>query len=451
MTTPSCPRPGSALRHAARGLVLTVLACLALAGLAPAAWAEEVSLSDESKACLKCHDKPALHKTMGDGKKLSLSISGQDFLTSMHKKQDCTDCHSQLDEETHGKRGHETPLKNRRELSQSMQESCRDCHKKTQKTYDDSLHAMLVKGGSDKAPLCADCHNSHTQASVKLLSPIEQTPCASCHEKVFTAYKSDVHGLERVKKGKEAPICADCHKSHGVQAATLGDGVKDACLSCHKQAKEQHKDWLPNAGLHFESISCVACHAPDAQRRINLRLFDAATDQQLREIASMPKFLRRTQDSDEDKLGLNEREMFEVLQEFRQERGAFARVMLRGRLEVTDGIHAHQLADKDKALKDCNTCHSDGASPFQTVVLSIAGADGRPLTHAVQKEALNSLNTLQSVRGFYAIGATRIKLLDWLLLGAVLASIGGCLTHFTILRISRARRAAAAKNPPPAN
>ena len=54
----------------------------------------------------------------------------------------------------------------------------------------------------------------------------------------------------------------------------MGSGVKDACLSCHKEAVNQHKDWLPNAALHFEAISCPVCHAPNAQRRVNLRLYD---------------------------------------------------------------------------------------------------------------------------------------------------------------------------------
>ena len=440
MTSGTSMRRPSARLGWLQGLVIAALAGLAFALTAPAARAAADDLSTETLACLKCHDKPALHKKTEDGKTLSLSISTKDFVASMHKKQDCTDCHSQIDDATHGKPGHETPLKSRRELAKEMQEGCRDCHKKTQKVYDDSLHAALVKDGSDKAPLCADCHNSHTQGSVKLLAPIDKTPCASCHEKIFTAYTQDVHGLERVAKGKEAPICADCHKSHGVQAASLGDGIKDTCLSCHKQALAQHKDWLPNTGLHFEAIACVACHAPNAQRRVNLRLYDATAKSQLREKAGVPQFVQRAKAGDGASLGLDERALFGVLAQFNQDAGAGSKVVVQGRLELRDGAQAHQLAPKEEALKDCDTCHSAKAEPFQSVVLSIAGTDGRPLRHEVRKDVLNSLNTLESVRGFYAIGSTRIQLLDWLLVLAVAGSIAGCLAHWTMKRMTQGLR-----------
>jgi hypothetical protein len=94
-------------------------------------------------------------------------------------------------------------------------------------------------------------------------------------------------------------------------------------------------------------------------------------------------------------------------------------------------VEAHQLSDKSKAIKDCDTCHRAGAEAFQSVSLTIAGADGRPLRHGVQKEVLTSLQSMESVRGFYAIGSTRIKLLDTLLILVVLGSIGGPLAHMT--------------------
>ena len=100
-----------------------------------------------------------------------------------------------------------------------------------------------------------------------------------------------------------------------------------------------------------------------------------------------------------------------------------AKTTLRGRLEVSSGVQAHQLSEKSKAIKDCNTCHREGASPFQSVTLTIAGADGRPLRHAIQKSVLSSLTSMSSVRGFYAIGSTRIKLLDTLLVVVLIGAV----------------------------
>ena len=355
----------------------------------------------------------------------------------MHNTTACEDCHDAIDGKTHGKV--ETPLKSRRELSLSMQESCRTCHKKKFKQYDDGIHASQVKAGNDKAPLCSDCHTPHAQPWLKIVAPIADTPCAKCHEPIFKAYAKDVHGLERAAKGKTAPLCADCHQAHDVKAASLGDGPKGACLSCHKDAAKEHQDWLPNTALHFESISCPACHAPDAQRRVNLRLVDAATQTQLKEKAGVPQFQRRARDVGVAGEGLDERALWSLLQQFNED-GGKGKTVLRGRLEVRSGVEAHQLSEKSKALKDCKVCHQKGAEPFQSVIVTIAGADGRPLQHDIQSSVLNSLTAMESVRGFYAIGSTRIKLLDYLLLLVVAGSIAGALGHMAMRRLFKAER-----------
>ena len=54
------------------------------------------------------------------------------------------------------------------------------------------------------------------------------------------------------------------------------------------------------------------------------------------------------------------------------------------------------------------------------------------MRYGANPEVLNSVISVDSVSGFYAIGGTRIKLLDWLLALAVLGGIGGPLTHMTV-------------------
>ncbi|TRZ92003.1 MAG: hypothetical protein D4R84_13155 [Rhodocyclaceae bacterium] len=416
-----------------RSLILAGMVALCLSIPGTAVRAEDGDLSKETAACLKCHDKAGLEKKLENQETLSLQVSTKAFVESMHSKNDCEDCHSNIESKTHGKE--KAAIKSKREYSLSMQGSCRECHKKNFAKYEDSLHAALVKQGSQEgrkdAPLCADCHAVHTLRSVKIIGPIAETPCAKCHEDIFKAYSKDVHGLERVAKGKTAPICADCHKTHDIKAASLGDGIKDSCLSCHKNAVAQHKDWLPNAALHFEAISCPVCHAPAAKRRVNLRLYDNAAKRQVSEKTGVPLFDSRTDAADLQNVGLDERALLSLLREFNQG-GIPGNTVLRGRLEVSSGIEAHQLAEKSKAIKDCDTCHKVGAEAFQSVSLTIAGPDGRPLRHGVQKEVLSSLQATESVRGFYAIGSTRIKLLDYALILVFLAGVGGPLAHMTI-------------------
>lgn len=421
-----------------RTLLLAGLFALGLSMVALPVRAEGGDLSKEDKACLKCHDKDGETITLESGEKLSLHVSTAAYLESMHKGTDCEDCHADIDAKTHGKG--KSAIKSKRELSLSMRESCRSCHKKKFTEYEDSVHAALIKEGSKKAPLCSDCHSPHTLLSVKLPQPIAAVPCAKCHEDIFKAYSADVHGQERAAKGKAAPLCADCHQAHAVKAASLGTGVKDACLACHKDALALHNDWLPNAGRHFEAISCPACHAPNSQRRVNLRLYDSHDKLQVKEKTGVPRFELLAEAADAKGMGLDERALWSLLQEFNRD-GAGEKTILRGRLEVRSGVEAHQISDKSKAIKDCKICHQAGSAPFQSVTLTIAGPDGRPLRHGVQNEVLNSLTSMESVRGFYAIGGTRIKLLDTLLVMVVLGALSVPLGHLALKFLFRRVRA----------
>jgi len=420
--------------------LISGLLCLMLffAGTAQAADAEEAELGSEDKACQTCHDSDDIKaKVTQAGESLSMRISTQAFLASMHNETSCTDCHEDVDGKDHGKVP--VPMKSKRDYRLSFQDACTTCHKKSVAEFKDSVHAILVNEGSDKAPTCSDCHNSHTLRSIKLVEPIANVPCATCHKDIFKAYSGDVHGLERVAKGKSAPLCADCHKSHAIQAASLGDGIRDSCLSCHKDTAVQHEVWLPNSKLHFQSIECQVCHAPNAQRRVNLRMVNSVGGKQLVEKKGVPQFERLAQAADGTNRGFDEKEMKNFLKAFNLE-SPDNKAILSGRLELRSGLEAHQLSTKELALKDCKVCHQAGAVPFSSVVLTMAGPDGRALRQGVEKEVLTSATSLGSLRGFYAIGSTRIKLLDYLLVLVILGVLCVPIAHLSVNRMFKARR-----------
>ena len=89
-----------------RSTLLGVVAALAFSlwGMtAHAADAKDAVLSKEDKACLECHAKPNLEKTLGNGEKLSLVIPAKGFAQSVHNSSGCEGCHSDIDLASHGK------------------------------------------------------------------------------------------------------------------------------------------------------------------------------------------------------------------------------------------------------------------------------------------------------------------------------------------------------------
>ena len=398
-------------------------------------------LSKEDKACLECHAKKGYSKPKAGGESISLHVAAKPFAESVHNDNGCADCHTELDAKKHTKADNKEI--GSRKYSIAAVAVCRDCHKNNVKLYDDSLHATLVRGGDAEAPICSDCHDSHTTRANSATGPMDDVVCQNCHGKVFKAYASSIHGQARNKQTgklaadqKKAPICADCHKSHEIKAAATEDRIKDACLDCHKKTLAVHKVWLPNTERHLEAISCSACHVATAKRRVDLRLYDTVANKEVTEKQGVPLFESRTRAADTQGLGLDALALQSLLREFNRA-GEEGRTVLRGRLEVGSGVEAHQLVAKTKAIKDCDTCHRAGADVFQTVTISIARPDGRPLHHGAQKEVLTSPISVDSVRGFYAIGGTRIKLLDYLFLMALFAGITVPVGHMSLKLLFR--------------
>ena len=92
--------------------------------------------------------------------------------------------------------------------------------------------------------------------------------------------------------------------------------------------------------------------------------------------------------------------------------GAGGKVRLVGRIEVASADQAHAMADSGQALKECTTCHRKGAEAFQNVTVSVVGPDGKRVHYEAQKEVLSAPSSVDTVRGFYAIGGTRVGALD---------------------------------------
>ena len=398
---------------------ISLLLAAALVAAAPAALAAPETQADPDAKCLKCHSK-MLKKKLEDGETMSLHVSGDEFAQSVHQVIGCTGCHRDVPKGKHPSR---QPISSQREYSLKHNETCSQCHAAKHMEYKDSVHANMVAAGSDAAPVCSDCHSSHSIQQRAVYEPVSGEPCSACHQDIYDAYAQSVHGLAHsngnvIREAHiQAPICADCHRSHDITAVSALDYLRDTCLECHDGAAVAHEQWLPNAGMHMESVSCAACHSPMADRRVDLQLYDNLKQVPLAQQDSDGAYQTRLEEIDAAGDGLDSIELWKLVR-----KGGAVDVTLRGRMEVTTGVAAHRIAPRGQAVRSCESCHQGGANGFQNVTVSISSPDGRKQRFEADKKVLKSVVSVDSLGDFYAPGGTRISLLDGLL---VLALVGG--------------------------
>ena len=342
--------------------------------------APAAALSEDDQKCLACHAQEGMTKAFGKAESVSLHVKEEAFAASVHGPIGCAACHSDVDLKNHPGAGKK--FDTAREFSIAQAGACRQCHEDAFQQHQGSIHAARINEGNPVAPVCTGCHGFHTV-----------TP--------KTAYQ--------------------------------------ACVSCHAGALDAHRVWLPNAALHHEVVSCAACHAPAALRMLDLRLYDGSTKAWVTEKADQQWFEKLARSIDADGNGLDAVELSKLLKGINQDGTAVPKT-LRGRIELRTNVEAHRLSDKSRAIKACDSCHREGAEPFQNVAVSITGADGRPVRHGAQQQILGSALAVASLPEFYAIGGTRSGVLDVLFVLALLGGIAFPLGHMAVRWIFRKYR-----------
>jgi hypothetical protein len=411
--------------RAAAAAVAAVLACFLVSGLITGAKAQT---SEQDNQCLGCHGSAGFQKKLDNGETLPLHVDAHAFAGSVHAGNGCASCHADIDLNSHPAQAKAIP--STREFSLSSAQACRGCHADQFEQWEKSVHAALAREGNGEAPICTGCHQPH--AVVKgTAETLEGTPCRTCHAPIFNTYVNSVHGKARAGGNAAAPVCSGCHGAHEVKAAfeAMGEAADTACVGCHSGALDAHRRWLPNTDLHFSVISCPVCHAPGTQRRVDLKLFDSGTGQRVSEQRGVPVLEGHAGAANGQ--GLDALALWNLLRTFNRQ-DIEGKTVLRGRLEVRSGAETHQLADKSKAVSDCKSCHRAGSDAFQSVTISLAGPGGTPLRYGAEKDVLSSVISLNSVGGFYAIGGTRVQILDILFLLALFAGIAIPIGHLSL-------------------
>ena len=393
--------------------------------------------SAEDETCLACHGQEGMSKTFGKDDSVSLHVDGRRFAASVHGPIGCAACHAEVDLSKHPGAG--KSYASARAFSIAKAGVCSQCHEDKAKLFAGSVHASVLRMGNLSAPVCTDCHGAHAVAPKA--ASANNLACRKCHAAIFDAYLQSPHGKAFGKPGTvKAPICADCHRAHDVSPASTGTGLRDVCLRCHTGAVEAHQKWLPNTRLHLQVVSCPACHAPTSQKRVDLRLYDPVAK---RDVTAKEERARLDGQAGLDGSGgtaLDSKALWDLMRGVDRDR-APGRITLVGRLEVRSGAQAHELTEKAKAIRDCVVCHRKGADPFKNVTISIVGPDGRPIRYEAKQDVLHGPTSVEALSGFYAIGGTRIGVLDALLALVLLAGISAPVAHLVLRRLLRRKQA----------
>ncbi len=254
--------------------------CILTLCLWPVARARAIDNAD----CFACHSDKSLVKTNAAGKAVSLFIDEEKFKASIHSKNLCTSCHTDITELPHAETHKpvscsqchriETDIYLKSDHGQAIHKgvaeaaSCQDCHGRPHElldyrnpaspvnrvhipetcgrchgnveemekfklrqravvvTYDKSVHGLAHSHGVANAAVCSDCHGTHdlhrsTNPESKLYWQTIPATCGKCHDNVRQTYTRSVHGKAVASGIRDAPVCTDCHGEHTIQAVKL--------------------------------------------------------------------------------------------------------------------------------------------------------------------------------------------------------------------------------------
>lgn len=379
--------------------------------------------------CLTCHHQQL--STSINGEVISLTVDEEWIRSSVHSRHGCIDCHA-----SYSRQDHPRPEFNSvRELAIMASEACARCHPDKSAQHKGSIHFAMLSAGNKRTPVCSDCHGAHAVGPKALADTMAGQPCRKCHQDIFAAYQGSVHGVAKQSGAGHAPICSDCHYAHEVKPAMASRSPREMCMACHPGVASLHDKWLPNTEAHFNAVACTACHVPEGYKRsVYLRATQGEkgmmmSDSVMRKILAGTKVVLAAAKGDH----LEADELWRLY----SDKSTGADVHLNGTVNLNDRRHAHRLAPKTEAVRQCEWCHSANAEFFQSVSMAVARTDGREALYEVDSEALKSVYAMLPLNQFYVLGGTRIRVLDYIGGAMVLGGIMVPIAHGTLRALTR--------------
>ncbi len=128
---------------------------------------------------------------------------------------------------------------------------CMACHAKPAQAASREIPAVDTAELTGSAHAQNRCSQCHTGANASLTRPCEtvipKVDCSICHADQVEQHKRGIHGQLLAQNDPGAPVCLDCHSSHGTQSKinpaspTFPKNVPDLCGRCHREGEKAAK------------------------------------------------------------------------------------------------------------------------------------------------------------------------------------------------------------------
>jgi len=230
-------------------------------------WEQE---PEKVPACIECHEPHKVRRvfyaegmsnreclechgvhdidTAVDAGSPSLYVDSEEFFDSAHQSTTCIQCHTGA-----------TPSHTRPCDTVTARVDCAICHAEIVSTYQTSTHGVLAERGDPGAPICNDCHGTHgVRFKREVGSPthVRNVPdlCGRCHGDGGVAdLRRDHDGPSMVENYK--------HSIHGKALSASGLIVSATCTDCHTAHRVLPPDDI-NSTISPVNITstCAHCH-----------------------------------------------------------------------------------------------------------------------------------------------------------------------------------------------
>jgi hypothetical protein len=204
----------------------------------------------DNSQCLGCHGGPGQAVTFPDGSSISITVDPDVYGQGVHNNLACQVCHTNITDYPH------PPVAAgfAREYTLQYENTCNQCHPGQAEEFADGAHARLAEAGNPNTPICADCHDPHTQAAIEKEESGDPAPsehvtiaetCSKCHAAIVDEYRTSVHG-EGVfgEFNPDVPACHDCHGIHNISTARSVEyrlNSPQLCANCHTRPEIMDK------------------------------------------------------------------------------------------------------------------------------------------------------------------------------------------------------------------